>query len=84
VAGPAPRLAGPSAGHLQESIRAVRFDGEWLPTQVLRGEPAGGTRAEGPAIFELPETTLVVPPGWSAQVDGAGTLIARRERRDGT
>ena len=28
--------------------------------------------AEGPVVFELPEATFVVPPGWSAEVDEAG------------
>jgi N-methylhydantoinase A/oxoprolinase/acetone carboxylase beta subunit len=50
---------------------------------VLRGEPAAGTRAAGPAVFELPETTLVLPPGWSARVDEAGTVVAELEDADG-
>jgi N-methylhydantoinase A/oxoprolinase/acetone carboxylase beta subunit len=51
-----------------------------METPVLRGEPAAGTRAEGPAIFELPESTFVVPPGWHAEVDGAGTICAEVSR----
>jgi N-methylhydantoinase A len=70
-------------GDVQETTRAVRFDGEWLEASVLRGEPAAGTRAAGPAVFELPETTLVLPPGWSARVDEAGTVIAELEDVDG-
>ena len=31
---------------------------------MLRGEPPAGTSAEGPVVFELPEATFVVPPGW--------------------
>jgi hypothetical protein len=27
-------------------------------------------------VFELPEATLVLPPGWSASVDEAGTITA--------
>ncbi len=74
--GPRPRLAAPEPGRLEESMRQVRFAGEWLETQVLRGEPAAGTAAEGPAIFELPEATFVVPPGWSATVNPTGTIHA--------
>ena len=53
------------------------FAGEWLDTAVLRGEPSAGERAEGPCVFELPEATLVLPPGWKASVDDAGTIDAR-------
>ena len=61
--------------------RPARFGGEWLDTLVLRGEPPAGLRADGPAIFELPEATFVLPPGWSAEVDGAGTIVAERAVR---
>ena len=43
---------------------------------MLRGEPPAGTEAAGPVVFELPEATFVVPPGWSARVDEAGTIVA--------
>jgi N-methylhydantoinase A/oxoprolinase/acetone carboxylase beta subunit len=58
----------------------VRFGGEWVQTPVLRGEPAAGAEAEGPVVFELPESTLVLPPGWSATVDEHGTIRAEVER----
>jgi N-methylhydantoinase A/oxoprolinase/acetone carboxylase beta subunit len=48
---------------------------------VLRGEPPAGTEATGPCVFELPEATLVLPPGWDAQVDEFGTIVAAREDR---
>ncbi len=32
----------------------------------------------GPAICELPEATLVVPPGWAGAADGDGTLLLER------
>jgi N-methylhydantoinase A/oxoprolinase/acetone carboxylase beta subunit len=41
----------------------------------VRGEPVAGGGSDGPCIFELPETTLVVPPGWRASVDEAGTIV---------
>jgi N-methylhydantoinase A len=77
VPGPEPRPAAAAAGRLEESSRQVRFGAEWVETPVLRGEPAAGTTAAGPAIFELPEATLVLPPDWEATVDDAGTIIAR-------
>jgi N-methylhydantoinase A/oxoprolinase/acetone carboxylase beta subunit len=54
----------------------VRFGGDWTTTPVLRGEPAAGTEAEGPVVFELPDATFVVPPGWSSRVDESGTILA--------
>jgi N-methylhydantoinase A len=77
VPGPAPRPVAAAAGSLPGGSRRVRFDDEWMETPVLRGEPGAGTEAEGPIVFELPEATLVLPPGWSATVDAAGTIVAR-------
>ncbi|HEY0391085.1 MAG TPA: hydantoinase/oxoprolinase family protein [Solirubrobacterales bacterium] len=73
--GPRPRPKA-AAGQVEETTRRVRFDGEWLETRVLRGEPAADIAAEGPTIFELPEATFVVPPKWRAEVDEAGTIRA--------
>ncbi len=78
--GPEPRLAAAPAGHLEESARRVLFDGTWAETPVLRGEPAAGLLAEGPVIFELPEATFVVPPGWHSEVDEIGTIHAETRR----
>ncbi|HET7121726.1 MAG TPA: hydantoinase/oxoprolinase family protein [Solirubrobacterales bacterium] len=75
--GPRPRPEAAAAGALERGSRPVLFDEEWVETPVLRGEPAAGTAAEGPVVFELPEATLVLPPGWSATVDEAGTIVAR-------
>ncbi len=75
--GPRPRLVAAPPGRLQEGSRSVRFGGEWVESPVLRGEPPAGLSAEGPVIFELPEVTFVVPPGWSAEVDDTGTIRAK-------
>jgi N-methylhydantoinase A len=77
-AGVRPNPVAAPADHLEESSRSIRFDGEWIEARVLRGEPAAGVRAEGPAVFELPETTLALPAGWLAEVDPAGTIRAER------
>ncbi|HEY7255488.1 MAG TPA: hydantoinase/oxoprolinase family protein [Solirubrobacterales bacterium] len=76
VAGPRPALAAARGGDLAETGRPIRFRGEWLETPVLRGEPGTGLSAEGPVVFELPEATFVVPPGWSARVEKTGTIAA--------
>jgi N-methylhydantoinase A len=78
--GPKPHPAAAPAGRLRESSRSVRFDGAWVRTPVLRGEPPAGLSAAGPVVFELPEATFVVPPGWNAEVDEAGTIQAGRGR----
>ena len=77
VPGPSPRPAAADEGAVERASRPVYFDGEWVATPVLRGEPAAGAEAEGPVVFELPEATFVVPPGWTTHVDAHGTLIAR-------
>lgn len=76
VPGPQPHLTAPAEGSLEEGEREACFAGRWLKTRILRGEPPAGVNAEGPSIFELPEATLVVPPGWKANVDETGTLQA--------
>jgi N-methylhydantoinase A len=80
VKAPAPRPEAAPAGQLEHSARRARFDGAWIEADVLRGEPEAGTEAEGPCVFELPEATLVLPPGWRGQVDERGTICAVRRR----
>ena len=79
VPGPSPRPAAAGEDELQRSSRPVHFGDEWIETPVLRGEPAAGTEARGPVVFELPEATLVLPPGWRSTVDRHGTIVARFE-----
>ena len=72
-----------SAG-VAEPVRGRRrcwFAGRWVEAEVLRGEPPAGLRAAGPCIFELPETTFVLPPGLHVEVDAHGTLVAERVPR---
>jgi N-methylhydantoinase A len=80
VPGPAPQPIAADEGALERSSRPVLFDGEWVETPVLRGEPAAGTEAEGPVVFELPEATFVLPPGWQTRVDEHGTIAAQWTR----
>ena len=52
-----------------------------VETRVFeRGDLRSGAIAEGPAIVEGPVETTVVPPGWSASVDAAGSLRLEHER----
>jgi N-methylhydantoinase A len=60
------------------SRRRAIFAGEEHEARVLTGEPEPGTAIAGPAIVELPEATLAVPPGWSGRVDASGTVRLER------
>ncbi|MBS1891813.1 MAG: hydantoinase/oxoprolinase family protein [Actinobacteria bacterium] len=82
IDGPEPRPAAALPARLsrigRQACRRVWFGGEWMETPVLRGEPVEGQTAAGPIVFELPEATLVLPPGWTAEVDEFGTIKAER------
>jgi N-methylhydantoinase A len=73
-------LAGDRDGEdaVERSTREATLDGEQIELEVLRGIPAPGTEVDGPAVVELPESTLLVPPGWSAEVDDTGTIRMER------
>ena len=71
--------AGQAAAGAEASTRTAIFGGEELETAVLTGEPEPGTRIDGPALVELPESTLAVPPGWAGEVLDSGTI--RLEKR---
>jgi N-methylhydantoinase A len=74
---PAPKAAAGGEGRREQ--RQIVFDGQPLPSTVLRGEPAPGTRLRGPALCALAEATLLVPPGWVAEGEQHGTIRMRRE-----
>jgi N-methylhydantoinase A len=77
VALPGGELAAPPAGERAEPrTREAVFGGERMETAVLRG---GFDEIRGPAVCELREATLVVPPGWSGAADGDGTIALERE-----
>jgi len=84
VWGPAPTLRPRAAagGAEPSRTRAIVFAGERVAAQVHRGEPASGSELRGPALWALPEATLLVPPGWTGSVDAHGTirLLAPTER----
>jgi N-methylhydantoinase A len=54
--------------------RAIRFGDDRVEARVLG---PGEAELDGPAIFELPGATLVVPPGWHASAD-ADTVVVER------
>jgi N-methylhydantoinase A len=66
--------AGAAGRGATSSTRRAWLGGAQVEAAVITGEPAPGTEIEGPAIAELPEATLAVPPGWSGVVLPSGTI----------
>jgi N-methylhydantoinase A len=66
---------------LERRRRTATLAGERIEFEVLRGTPSPATSIDAAAIVELPESTLVIPPGWSAEVDHTGTIKLDREPR---
>jgi N-methylhydantoinase A len=80
ASGERPRLSlrGATAEPPAQGITSVVFDGEWMEAELWRGELPAGTRVQGPALCALPESTLLVPPGWGGAVDERGTIALER------
>jgi N-methylhydantoinase A len=65
-----------ATGDVQRSRRTIRWEGEEVEAEVLTGDGVPpGTRVEGPAIVEFPETTCLIPPGWRGEADDHGILV---------
>jgi N-methylhydantoinase A len=75
VWGDAPPLCPVAAagGEASTGSAPIVFGGETLTASVVRGELAVGTHLSGPALYALPDATLLLPPGWSGTVDANGT-----------
>jgi N-methylhydantoinase A len=59
--------------------RDATIGGEPITLSTVRGLVPAGTEIEGPCVVELPESTLLVPLGWSGEVDDTGTIHIRTE-----
>jgi N-methylhydantoinase A len=67
--GPDPRAA-------LHGERRVWIAGAWTGVPLYaRDRLRPGNRIEGPAIVEQMDSTTVVPPGWTARVDGFSNLV---------
>jgi len=76
-----PLWAAPSGSRSSDVPRTRRayFDRRWTEVPVLaRSAMAPGRDVAGPAIIEEGDATTVVPPGWAARAEQAGTLRMRR------
>ena len=63
---------------VERSTREATLAGEQIELEVLRGIPGPGTKLDGPAVIELPESTVLIPPGWAGEVDTTGTIRMTR------
>jgi N-methylhydantoinase A len=75
---PALRLTGSASERPARGSTRVVFDGEWVEAELWQGELPAGAHVQGPALCALPESTLLVPPGWSGSVDEYGTIVLER------
>lgn len=68
-------------GSLEGSVkeeRPVYFDGKFIPTKVYDREKIPvKTTISGPAIVEQLDTTAVIPPGFTAEVDEYKNMIIK-------
>jgi len=74
-------LAGSGNGQQPHTTRrTATLGGDRVEFEVIRGVPLPSTALSGPAIVELDESTLLIPPEWSGEVDGTGSIKLTRER----
>ena len=72
---PAWRVERPSEPVAARSVY-FRQAGDWVDTPIFDREALGlDQRVAGPAIVEEWTSTIIVPPGWTAVVDGLGDLL---------
>ncbi len=57
----------------------IVLDGAEVAAERIDGELPPGTRLRGPLLCALPESTLLVPPGWAGEVDAFGTIHLHSE-----
>jgi N-methylhydantoinase A len=65
----------PAGEHADKGERQALFDGKPCTARVVSGVPQ---ELEGPSIVELPESTVVVPPGWLAEAAPGGLAMERK------
>ncbi len=78
TAGADVELATAADGEPERSRRQAHLDSETVEMEVLGGALPSGTEATGPAVIELPESTVLVPSGWLAVVDETGSIHLTR------
>lgn len=77
-AGAAPLATQPGAPRSHRPVPLWADSGE-VPI-FDRARLAVGQALDGPAIVEERETTIVLPPGWTATVNDLGCIVSRRDQ----
>lgn len=74
-----PKASGPDASAAKRGVRPVRLGaGPYVETPIYDYAKLGaGHRIDGPAIVEVPTTTVVVPAGMGSSIDELGNLVIR-------
>jgi N-methylhydantoinase A len=68
-------------GFVKTGARDVRYDATARPAGIWALGPEGSEPAvAGPAVIEKPDTTVLVPAGWTATSDDGGNLHLVRSR----
>ena len=72
------REAPTASAQASADLRSVFFNGEWHDTPIWRrlDLPVGWT-ADGPAVLEQPDATIVIEPGYTGEVDELGNIIVK-------
>jgi len=66
----------PSHALIEERPVCLDIEHGYVPTPVYDYQKlAAGHRIEGPAIVQVPTTSVVVPPGLTGEVDALGNLV---------
>jgi N-methylhydantoinase A len=78
-AAPDLRLRGSAGEPARVATAAVVFAGETLEATVLHGALRAGQRLCGPTLCALPESSLLIPPGWRGHVDEHGSCHLERD-----
>lgn len=67
------------AAFVKTGARDVRYDGTARPASVHTLGADGEASVTGPAVIEKPDTTVLVPAGWTATSDDGGNLHLVRD-----
>ncbi|HWK25491.1 MAG TPA: hydantoinase/oxoprolinase family protein [Solirubrobacter sp.] len=77
-------LADPDPSSAQTGSRRARFDTGWVDTPVYdRDALLPGHTIPGPALVEAGDTTVVVAPRWTLEVDARRALVLTLEEEAG-
>ena len=61
-----------------QSASVIFADGTHEATISHRDSMPSGTKVNGPAVVEEYSSTMVVPPGWSGEVNDLGCVTLRK------